>query len=73
MPVLDIYPFATTSPIYVRVGDEEIRSPDDTRYFITWLDRLAAGVGAYQWFNTPAERAHVLDQIARARTEFERR
>jgi TolB protein len=73
MPVLDIYPFATTSPIYVKVGDEEIRSATDKQYFVTWLDRLSANVRAYQWFNTPAERAHVLEQIARARSEFETR
>ena len=73
MPVLDIYPFATTSPIYVRVGNDDIRNPDDKRYFITWLDRLSANVRAYTWFNTAAERAHVLDQIAQARSEFEKR
>jgi hypothetical protein len=72
-PVLDIYPFATTSPIYVDVGGEAPRSPDDAAYFIRWLDRLQAGVRAYPWMNTDAERAHVLDQIARARTVFESR
>jgi hypothetical protein len=73
MPVLDIYPFATTSPIYIAVGNERIRSADDKQYFMTWLDRLAANVRAYQWFNTEAERTHVLEQIAQARAEFEKR
>lgn len=72
-PIMDIYPFATTSPIYVQVGNESVRSPADKEYFLTWLRRLDADVRAYQWFNTEAERAHVQGQIAAARTEFENR
>jgi TolB protein len=73
VPIMDIYPFATTSPIYVEVGDERVRSPADKQYFLAWLARLDANVRAYQWFNTEAERTHVLSQIAAARSEFERR
>lgn len=69
-PILDIYPFATTSPIYVTVGDEPVRSPDDAAYFTTWLNRLDRSVRAYPWMNTEAERAHVLDQITRAKSVF---
>ncbi|HZN05071.1 MAG TPA: CehA/McbA family metallohydrolase, partial [Candidatus Polarisedimenticolia bacterium] len=39
-PILDLYPFASTSPVYVRVGDEEPRSPEDAAYFVKWLDRV---------------------------------
>jgi len=28
-PVLDLYPFASTSPVYVRIGEQDPRSPDD--------------------------------------------
>jgi TolB protein len=72
-PIMDIYPFATTSPIYVDVAGERVRSPSDKQYFLTWLDRLDADVSGYAWFNTEAERAHVLGQIAAARTVFEQR
>jgi TolB protein len=72
-PIMDIYPFATTSPIYVEVGDEKVRSPADRQYFLAWLARLDANVRAYQWFNTESERTHVLGQIAAARAEFEKR
>ncbi|HEX9610812.1 MAG TPA: CehA/McbA family metallohydrolase, partial [Gemmatimonadales bacterium] len=27
LPILDLYPFGSTSPIYVRVGDDPVRSP----------------------------------------------
>jgi TolB protein len=72
-PIMDIYPFATTSPIYVDVAGEPVRSPSDKQYFLTWLNRLDADVRGYAWFNTEAERAHVLGQIAAARTVFEQR
>jgi TolB protein len=72
-PIMDIYPFATTSPIYADVAGERVRSPSDKQYFLTWLNRLDADVRGYAWFNTEAERAHVLGQIAAARTVFEQR
>jgi hypothetical protein len=72
-PIMDIYPFATTSPIYVEVAGEKVRSAADKQYFLAWLARLDANVRAYQWFNSEAERTHVLGQIAAARAEFEKR
>ena len=41
-PILDAYPYATTSPIYVRVGDEAVKSHEDAAYFVAWIDRLIA-------------------------------
>jgi hypothetical protein len=72
-PVLDIYPFATTSPIYLTVGDEPIRSPSDARYFIRWLDQLAANARSHQGWNNDRERDQVIGDIAKARTFFEER
>jgi TolB protein len=69
-PVLDIYPFASTSPIYVTVGDQPIRSPKDANYFIAWLDQLQVGAAAHPGWNTDAERSLVMDDIQRARTFF---
>jgi hypothetical protein len=70
-PVLDIYPYATTSPIYLTVGGLAPRSPEDASYFIAWIDRLREDVEHYADWNSPAERAHVLEQIAAARRRFE--
>jgi hypothetical protein len=39
-PVLDLYPFGTTSPIYLTVGGVPPRDPAAADYFIAWLDRL---------------------------------
>jgi hypothetical protein len=72
-PVLDIYPFGTTSPIYVTTGGAPVRSPADAEYFLRWLDRLASAAAAHDGWNSSAERREVLDRIRRAREEFERR
>jgi hypothetical protein len=72
-PVLDLYPYATTSPIYVTVGDRPARSRQDADYFIAWTDRLDAFAQSSTAWNTDDERTHVLALIARARQEFERR
>jgi TolB protein len=73
LPVLDLYPFASTSPIYVQVGGEPVRSRPDAEYFLAWLDRLEAGVRAHAGWNTPAERDEVERMLGAARAEFTRR
>ncbi len=60
-PVLDLYPYATTSPIYLTVGD---------RHFIRWIDRLDAAARANTDWNTEGEREETLKLIRRARDEF---
>ena len=72
-PVLDIYPFATTSPIYATVGGKPVRSPEDARYFLKWIDRLEQGVQEHQGWNSDAEKADVLQRVQAARSEFHAR
>jgi len=69
-PVLDIYPYATTSPNYVTQGDAPPRSAADAAYFVAWLDRTRVAVEAHQDWNTTAERASVMKSIADARAVF---
>jgi hypothetical protein len=71
--VLDLYPFATTSPIYVTVDGRPVRSLEDATYFLAWVDKVHEQVEAHAGWNTGAERVAVLDMIERARAEFERR
>ena len=71
-PVLDLYPFATTSPIYVTVADGP-RSRQDADFFLKWIDRVREEANAHTGWNTAAERGSVMDLIAKARAEFERR
>jgi len=39
MPVLDLYPFASTSPIYLRVGNQPVRAAEDAAFFVKWIER----------------------------------
>ncbi len=39
-PVLDMYPYATTSPIYITVAGSHPRPTEDAAYFIAWIDRM---------------------------------
>jgi len=68
--VLDVYPFATTSPIYVIVDGQPIRSPEAARWFVRWIERLEAGAVAHPGWNDAAEKAEVLGRMAQARERF---
>ncbi|MBA3895248.1 MAG: CehA/McbA family metallohydrolase [Gemmatimonadales bacterium] len=72
-PTLDIFPYATTSPIYLTVGGKPARSPEDARYFMAWIDRMRGAVEAHEDWNTDAERRETLEMLAKARAEYERR
>jgi hypothetical protein len=69
-PILDGYPFATTSPVYVTVGGAPVRSPEDARSFLDWIDRLRAFVERHPGFNTDAEKQAVLGRLAAARAVY---
>jgi hypothetical protein len=72
LPVLDLYPFASTSPIYVRVGDDPVRSREDAAFFARWIERLERSARASPMWTTPDEQAAVLRTFASARSVFER-
>jgi hypothetical protein len=71
-PVLDVYPFATTSPVYVTMDGSPLRSPEDARSFMDWIDRLEAFVGRHPGWNTAEEKQAVLRQLAAARAVYAR-
>jgi len=72
-PVLDVYPYATTSPIYVTVARQPIRSPRDADYFIAWINRLESAANAHGDWNTDAEKREVLRLMGKAKEEFQSR
>ncbi|MBI3298665.1 MAG: CehA/McbA family metallohydrolase [Elusimicrobia bacterium] len=69
-PILDAYPYATTSPVYVSVDGKPPRSPEDAAYCLAWLARLEAAVQAHPGFNGAAEKAAVLRSLADARAVY---
>ena len=66
-PVLDLYPYATTSPIYVTVAGSKPKPTEDAAYFIAWIDRLIDAAKSNQDWNTEAEKNDVLGVLASAR------
>ena len=72
-PVLDVYPYATTSPIYVTVARQPIRSPRDADYFIAWINRLESAANGHRDWNTEGEKREVLRLLGRAKEEFQSR
>jgi Tol biopolymer transport system component len=70
---LDIYPYATTSPVYVELPGGLRPDPAAATYFIAWLDRTIADVSGRKDFRTEDERAQVLDYLSEARDLYRRK
>lgn len=70
-PVLDAFPYATTSPVYVNVAGSELKSADDAQYFLAWIDRIVTSTEANTNWNTAAEKTAVLDILRKARAVYE--
>jgi len=69
--VLDLYPYATTSPVFVTVAGQAVQSAKDSAYFLAWIDRLTEAAASHSDYNTEAERTTTLAQIDRARRVFQ--
>jgi hypothetical protein len=72
-PVLDAYPYATTSPVYVTVEGAPVAAAEDAAYFVKWIDRVREAVEKHKDWNTEAEKEAVMRSLAEARAEYERR
>jgi len=70
-PILDNYVYATTSPVYVTIGGRPPRSSVDAAYFSAWIDRVRETTERYPDWNSPAEKASVMDRLAAARAIYE--
>jgi TolB protein len=71
-PVLDLYPYATTSPIYIDVGGRPVKSSTDASYFVAWIGRLVEAASQQTNWNTPEEKQSAMDLLQNARSVYER-
>ena len=71
-PMLDAYPYATTSPIYVTVAGSPLRPAEDAAYFVAWIDRMIDATNSNKDWNTEAEKKAVLSLLSYARSIYER-
>jgi hypothetical protein len=68
--VLDLYPYATTSPIYLDLPGGAPASPSDGAYFVEWLDRVIADAAGRTDYRTDREREVTLDYLSKARERY---
>jgi hypothetical protein len=69
-PILDLYPYATTSPVYVSVAGAPVRSPADAAYFVAWVDRLIAAARSNANWNTEEEKQSVVALLEEAMKKY---
>jgi len=68
--ILDMYPYATTSPIYVKVAGSHPKPVEDAAYFVAWIDRMIDAAQSNQDWNTEAEKTSVLEMLSSARKVY---
>jgi TolB protein len=68
--ILDLYPYATTSPVYVSVGGAPANSPADAKYFVHWLDRAIAAAAGRTDYSDDRERQATLDYLHAAQAIY---
>jgi Tol biopolymer transport system component len=68
--LLDLYPYATTSPIYLELPHGSPPSPEDARFFVAWMDKLIAAAEARDDYNTDEEKRDTLAYMNEARETF---
>jgi TolB protein len=72
-PILDAYPYATTSPIYINVPGSTPDAKADAKYFMAWIDRLTQAAQANKDWNTQQEKERVLEMLSQARRIYEQK
>jgi len=68
--VLDIYPYATTSPVYLELPGAMPPDPAAAAYFAAWLDRTIADASARTDYRNGREREGILAYLTKARDHF---
>lgn len=67
--VLDLYPYATTSPVWFDAPAAP-RAPEDAAYFVAWMDRVLEAANARGGWNDEPEKADTLAYLDAAREKF---
>jgi hypothetical protein len=61
--ILDMYPYATTSPVYINVDGKPQKSRKDAEYFLAWIARVRESAAAHGGYNSESEREKILRHI----------
>jgi TolB protein len=71
--VFDLYPYASTSPVYVSIRDRPATSPDDANYFLRWIDRIITSAESRDDYNDAQEKKDTMDYLRAGRAVFEQK
>jgi len=71
--IFDLYPYASTSPVYVSVEGRPAISPQDAEYFLRWIDRIIASADARGDYNDAQEKKDTMDYLRAGRAVFEKK
>jgi TolB protein len=71
--IFDIYPYATTNPVFFHTRSAATHCGPDADFFLKWLSRLQAAAAVHEGYNTAAERGATLDEISEAAAIFSQR
>ena len=61
--IFDMYPYATTSPVYINVDGKAPKSRKDADYFLAWIARVRESAAAHGGYNSDFERDDMLQHI----------
>ncbi len=67
--VLDLYPYATTSPVWFG-SPAAPPAPEDAAYFVAWMDRVIEAALARGGWNSEQEKTDTLAYLEAARDKF---
>lgn len=68
--VLDIYPYATTSPVYLELPGGVPAAPQDAAYFAAWMERVIGEAENRDDYRTAREREVTLDYLRKAKDHY---
>jgi TolB protein len=69
--VLDIYPYATTNPVWLGKPKPTASARQDAAYFSDWLGRVIEAASAREDYNDAEERTATLDYLGDARERYQ--
>jgi hypothetical protein len=71
--VLDLYPYATTNPVWLDLPGGAPPAREDAAYFAAWLGRVIEAADARADYNDAAEKHATLDYLRAARAVYQAR
>jgi len=70
--VFDVYPYASTNPVFIHQGKPSSSSYASAVWFLRWIDRVEKMAKENTNFRNEAERAEVLKDMAAARAYYQK-